>query len=134
MKATAILETVLYADDLDAAEDFYARVFGLEVLRKEAGRFVFFRLAGAMLLIFAPAASARQDAGNPIPRHGARGPGHLCFRAEGPAAIAAWAERLAALGIAIEADHLWPTGARSLYIRDPAGNSVEIGEPAMWGL
>ena len=26
----------------------------------------------------------------------------------------------------------WPNGARSLYFRDPAGNSVEIAEPRLW--
>jgi catechol 2,3-dioxygenase-like lactoylglutathione lyase family enzyme len=38
-----------------------------------------------------------------------------------------------AYGIEIEADFRWPNGARSLYFRDPAGNSVELADPAIWG-
>ena len=26
----------------------------------------------------------------------------------------------------------WPNGARSIYVRDPAGNSLEFAEPALW--
>ena len=34
---------------------------------------------------------------------------------------------------AIEADFRWPNGARSIYVRDPAGNSIELADPAIWG-
>jgi catechol 2,3-dioxygenase-like lactoylglutathione lyase family enzyme len=27
----------------------------------------------------------------------------------------------------------WPAGGRSLYIRDPAGNLVELAPPTLWG-
>ena len=133
-EARRILETVLYAADLEAAEAFYSRVFGLEVLRRVAGKFVFFRLEGAMLLLFDPAESARADPDNPIPRHGAHGPGHVCFRAGDAAEIDAWAGHFAALGVAVETDYRWPGGGRSLYVRDPAGNSVEVAEAAIWGM
>ncbi|GHE04855.1 hypothetical protein U879_02295 [Defluviimonas sp. 20V17] len=134
MQATAILETVLYATDLEAAEAFYTRVFGLQVVRRLAGKFVFFRCGAGMLLIFDPVQSAAVDPANPIPRHGAVGAGHLCF-ATGPGqTIEAWRAHFAAQGVAIETLHVWPGGARSLYLRDPAGNSIEIGEPKMWGL
>ncbi|OZO45736.1 glyoxalase/bleomycin resistance/extradiol dioxygenase family protein, partial [Pseudomonas fluorescens] len=48
---TAILESALYADDLDAAEAFYGGILGLERIVRVANRHVFFRLNGAMLLI-----------------------------------------------------------------------------------
>ncbi|MFT4151343.1 MAG: VOC family protein [Paracoccaceae bacterium] len=134
MRARAILETVLYASDLAAAEAFYARVFGLEVAQRLDGKFVFFRMAEQMLLIFDPAASSLADPANPIPRHGATGPGHVCFRVDSHSAVDAWRRHLSAQGIEIEADHRWPNGARSIYVRDPAGNSVEVGEARMWGL
>ncbi|WP_126976053.1 VOC family protein [Frigidibacter oleivorans] len=134
MQPDGILETVLYAEDLAAAEAFYTRHFGLQVVRRVPGRFVFLRCGGQMLLIFDPRDSARPDPDNPIPRHGASGPGHVCFRVADGAAVQAWRDRLAAAGVAIEHDHLWPGGARSVYLRDPAGTSVEIGEPRMWGL
>lgn len=134
MRARAILETVLYATDLVAAEAFYARIFGLEVAQKLDGKFVFFRMADQMLLIFDPHASHTADPANPIPRHGAMGAGHVCFRADSHMAIDAWHRHLIAHGVEIEADHRWPNGARSIYLRDPAGNSVEVGEARMWGL
>jgi len=134
MQAAAILETVLYAPDLAEAEAFYTGVFGLPVVSRLEGKFVFLRCGAGMLLIFDPAQSAASNPKNPIPRHGARGAGHVCFAARDGEEVARWAAHFEALGIAIEADHLWLGGARSLYIRDPAGNSVEVGEPRMWGL
>jgi len=41
--------------------------------------------------------------------------------------------RLDAARIAIEADFEWPGGGRSVYVRDPAGNSVEFAEARIWG-
>lgn len=134
MQARAILETVLYATDLAAAETFYSRVFGLEVAQRAEGRFVFFRMAEQMLLVFDPRVSIQPDAANPLPRHGATGHGHVCFRAESHAAVESWRRHLTAAGIEIELDHRWPDGSRSIYLRDPAGNSVEVGEARMWGL
>ncbi len=132
MTPRAILETVLYADDLPAAERFYTTHFGLEVVARRPGQFVFMRCGPGMLLIFDPAASSRADPSNPIPRHGATGPGHMCFAARDGAEIERWRDRLEGSGLEIEADHRWPSGARSIYLRDPAGNSIEIGEPKMW--
>ena len=87
-----------------------------------------------MLLIFNPAETERPPApgGLPVPPHGARGPGHLALAASA-AELDRWRARLVAAGIAIEADFLWPGGARSIYVRDPAGNSVEFTEPGLWG-
>ena len=47
-----MLESVLYAPDLDAAERFYVGLLELPVVARAAGRHVFFRLGGSMLLIF----------------------------------------------------------------------------------
>jgi predicted enzyme related to lactoylglutathione lyase len=38
-----VLETVLYVDDLAAAERFYGEVLGLELDSRQDGVFVFFR-------------------------------------------------------------------------------------------
>ncbi|MEM6974304.1 MAG: VOC family protein [Pseudomonadota bacterium] len=130
---TEILETALYADDLAAARRFYGTVVGLVEVTEEPGRHVFFRAGGAMLLIFRPAASAVPAAPGRIavPTHGARGEGHVCFVAE-PLGIAGWVERLGTHGVAVETEVRWPHGPRSLYCRDPAGNSVEFAERALW--
>lgn len=75
-----IMETAIYADDLEAAEQFYGEVFGLEMVRRLPGQFVFFRCGQQMLLIFDPEKSHKADERNPIPRHGTAGQGHFCFR------------------------------------------------------
>jgi len=31
-------------------------------------------------------------------------------------------------------DFEWPQGGRSIYFRDPAGNSLEFAEPRIWRL
>ena len=46
--------------------------------------------------------------------------------------ITAWRDRLTAADHPLEADFDWPNGARSIYFRDPAGNSIEIAEPRLW--
>jgi catechol 2,3-dioxygenase-like lactoylglutathione lyase family enzyme len=128
-----VLETVLYAGDLAAAEDFYGRLLGLEPYARSNGRHLFYKLESQMLLIFNPHATRKPASGLlPVPAHGTEGGGHVCFSAD-PEGIGAWRRRLGELGIAIEADFEWPGGGRSIYVRDPAGNSVEFAEPRIWG-
>lgn len=136
MTPAAILESALYAEDLDAAERFYGEVLGLERITKAAGRHVFFRCGDGVVLLFNPQATTvppAQGARLPVPPHGARGPGHLCFRAEA-AEIERWKAHLAACDVTIEADFEWPNGGRSIYFRDPAGNSLEFAEARIWGI
>jgi catechol 2,3-dioxygenase-like lactoylglutathione lyase family enzyme len=129
----AILETVLYARDLAAAEDFYERVLGLTLHAKDANRHVFYKLESQMLLIFNPEVTRTSSKGHlPVPGHGATGDGHVCFAATADE-LDGWRTRFSKLGIAIEADFEWPGGGRSIYIRDPAGNSLEFAEPRIWG-
>ncbi len=132
---TGVLEAALYAEDLAAARDFYGRILGLPEIAAQEGRHVFFRCGATVVLIFRASATAQPPAPGalPVPPHGATGPGHLCFRVA-EADLDAIAERLAAAGVAIEADFRWPHGPRSLYVRDPAGNSIEFASPALWGL
>ncbi len=135
MQPDSILETALYVTDLDAAETFYQSVLGLEPIAKVDGRHVFFRCGPGVLLLFDPSETVKPS-GNaklPVPPHGARGNGHLCFRANAEE-IAEWKIRLEANDVAIEADFFWPNGARSIYFRDPSGNSIEFAEPSIWGL
>ncbi|MCU9848652.1 VOC family protein [Defluviimonas sp. WL0024] len=128
------LESALYVDDLGAAESFYAGTLGLQVVTRQEGRHVFFRAGDSLLLVFNPEATAhppRPGSPLPVPGHGASGPGHYCFKVAAEA-LDTWRAHLEAAGIAIEADFRWPNGARSVYVRDPAGNSVEFAEPALW--
>jgi len=132
----AILESALYVDDLEAAAAFYGGALGLEIITRVEGRHVFFRCGDGVLLLFNAEATAippTPDARLPVPPHGARGPGHLCFAATAEE-IDRWKAELSSQGIAIEADFEWPSGGRSIYFRDPSGNSLEIAEPRIWGL
>ena len=130
-----VLEAALYADDLDAARRFYGGVLGLREIASQEGRHVFFRAGTAVLLVFRPQASRRPPAPGalPVPPHGAEGAGHVCLTVD-EEALSAMADRLTAEGIAIEADFRWPHGPRSIYVRDPADNSVEFASPLLWKL
>jgi catechol 2,3-dioxygenase-like lactoylglutathione lyase family enzyme len=127
----SLVETGIYVDDLDEAERFYAGVLGLAVLAREPGRHVFFRVGrSSVLLAFVAEATLQGDA---LPAHGARGPGHFALGV--PAgSLNGWRSRLAGHGVVIEKEVQWPLGGRSLYFRDPAGNSVEVLTPGVWGL
>jgi catechol 2,3-dioxygenase-like lactoylglutathione lyase family enzyme len=127
----AVVETGVYVDDLDRAEAFYRDLLGLAVIGKEPGRHVFFRVGSStVLLAFLTDATLRGDL---LPAHGARGPGHFALGVPADS-LAAWRERLAAHGVAVEKEVRWPRGGRSIYFRDPAGNSVELLTPGLWGL
>ncbi|MCJ8520398.1 VOC family protein [Pseudorhizobium tarimense] len=130
-----ILETALYAEDLDAAEAFYGGVLGLDRISRAGNRHVFYRCGPGILLIFNPAETVKPPPadGLQVPPHGATGPGHACFRVW-RGNLDAMAEALRSAGIAIESDMTWPNGARSIYFRDPAGNSLECAEPGLWSI
>jgi catechol 2,3-dioxygenase-like lactoylglutathione lyase family enzyme len=126
-----LVETSAYVDDLDEAERFYRDVLGLAPIAREAGRHSFFRVGDAdVLLLFDAEETSR---GQALPPHGARGPGHFAFGIDA-GSLDAWRQRLVDHGVAIEKEMVWPRGGRSLYFRDPAGNSVELITPGLWGL
>jgi catechol 2,3-dioxygenase-like lactoylglutathione lyase family enzyme len=128
-----VLETALYANDLDAAVEFYDGVVGLREETRADGRHVFFRCGPGMLLIFRAEATRVPGGPLPVPPHGATGAGHICFKVPRES-LDHWAAHLLQKGVEVEADFQWPNGARSVYVRDPAGNSVEFSEPKLWGL
>jgi catechol 2,3-dioxygenase-like lactoylglutathione lyase family enzyme len=126
-----VVETGVYVDDLDRAEAFYRDVLGLDVIGREAGRHVFFRVgAGSVLLAFNADATLQGDL---FPAHGTRGPGHFALGIPADA-LTSWRDHLAGRGVTIEKEVSWPRGGRSLYFRDPAGNLVELVTPGVWGL
>lgn len=136
MKIRAVLETCLYADDLAAAKNFYSAVLGLELIEYEPARHLFFRLDESVVLIFNPERTATEQtevARAKIPLHGSKGAGHIAFRV-GQQDLAAWKSRLSAAAIGIESEVTWPNGGMSIYFRDPAGNSVELASPTIWGM
>ncbi|MFN2400148.1 MAG: VOC family protein [Gemmatimonadaceae bacterium] len=135
MQIGGVLETCLYATDLVAAERFYAELLGLEVIGRVPDRHVFFRCGPAVFLVFNPertSTSAGEVGGVRVPAHGTNGAGHVAFSVA-ESQLASWSTRLTTAGVEIEAEIAWPRGGRSLYVRDPAGNSVELASPAVWG-
>jgi catechol 2,3-dioxygenase-like lactoylglutathione lyase family enzyme len=131
MRAPEILETCVYAEDLVAAEGFYRDVLGLAPIARVEGRHVFFRCGARVFLVFNPATTG--DASSPVPAHGCRGPGHAAF-AIPDRELPRWREHLERSGVTVERELSWPRGGRSLYFRDPAGNSIELATPEVWGI
>jgi catechol-2,3-dioxygenase len=129
MRPSRIFETVLYAEDLAAAEQFYRDVVGLEVSGRD-DLIVVFRCGGGVLLIFDPRKS--RVPARDVPSHGSSGVGHIAFAAK-PEELHAWRRQLREAGIPVELEMDWEEGGCSIYFRDPAGNVVELAPPTLWG-
>src|SRR5947207_10506482 len=106
-----ILETSLYAEDLEQAELFYAKVLGLKLFAKEPDRHVFFRCGDQMLLIFNPHKTIKETEVAP---HGATGQGHVAFEVS-LAELDQWAARLRSAKIDTVKEVAWPKGRCSVY-------------------
>ncbi len=131
-------ETVLYARDVAACAAFYRDVISLRPIGTPTELSAALRLpeGDAVLLIFNPAQASQPGRG--VPSHGAWGVGpdggangHVAFRIDS-GGVAVWRERLAAAAAPIEMEVAWQRGGRSIYTRDPAGNSVEFVEGLVW--
>lgn len=125
-----VYETVLYAKDLPAAADFYTRVMGFELLSQTELMLVL-GIGENYLLVFNPEKSSAS--GRLVPSHGCEGQGHVAFTVEA-AELQAWREHFTEQGVAIEREVEWDNGQRgiSIYVRDPAENSVELAPPVLW--
>ena len=136
MKARAILETILYAEDIAAARRFYEGVLGLEVRRELEDRFVFFHCGDGMLLIFNPAVTEQQKPASATmpPPHGAHGPGHVCFRRQRRTSSMPGARiSKASASPSRPISNGRAAAARSISAIPPAIR-VEFAEPRIWGL
>ena len=136
MQPLRVLESCLSAKDLDAAERFYTDVIGLKKHAREDRRHVFFRCGEGMVLIFNPehtSTVATSIAGSPVPLHGTHGAGHMAF-AVPEEEIPAWRRHLQRMNVIIESEVQWPQGGMSMYVRDPAGNSIELATPRIWSI
>lgn len=124
-------ETVLYADDAVRAARFYADVLGLALMDGADAESAGLRLpeGDAVLLIFSPDRAELEGRG--VPTHGARGRGHVALRVDA-GSLDDWTRRLGDAGVGVEMDRGWDRGGRSVYFRDPAGNSVELVDGEIW--
>jgi len=135
MKPQSILETILYNADIESALWFYTEVLGLPVVRDmdELG-FACRVDESHVLIIFDPREADKP--GRSVPSHGARGPGHIALRID-ESEYDAWKSRLSSFGIGIEDEIMWSpedrfSPGRSIYFRDPYGNSVELITADIW--
>jgi catechol 2,3-dioxygenase-like lactoylglutathione lyase family enzyme len=126
-----VLESILYAEDLIAAKQFYAGILGLEEISFDADRDLFMRCEGSVLIIFKASRTTIKD--SIVPPHGTVGAGHLAFSAT-KAEIESWRLKLEANQIEIIEEINWKNGAHSIYFKDPAGNILEFVTPNLWGM
>ena len=117
---------VLTTRDLDRCVDFYTRVLGMTLERYGEGRLAL-RFGPHKFNVHPPGFDASIKARVPTP-----GSLDLCFLAQQP--LAAIVARLSACNVPIEEGPVVRTGARfpirSIYVRDPDGNLIEISEPS----
>jgi len=122
-----VLETSLYAADLRAAEQFYGDVLGLSISLR-GDRHVTFRCGPGVLHVFDPDAS-RADGS--LPSHGTDEALHVAFGVPTDQ-LAAWQRRFHRHDVTVEHTERWGDGQRSIYVRDPAGHSVELASDTLW--
>ena len=113
---------VLTVADIDATVRFYRDALGMEAITFGEGRTAL-RFGAQKINLHPAAAPFEPKARTPTP-----GSADLCFLTETP--LADWQAHLAAMGVAIEEGPVARTGAlgpiRSIYLRDPDGNLIEI--------
>lgn len=129
----AVLETVLYVDDLDRAAAFYEKVLGLACIHTDS-RLRAYDVGGHGVLLLFRRGQSLQAVELPqgtIPPHDGNGPLHVAFSVDADA-LAAWEERLRDGDIAIEGRFTWPRGGRSIYFRDADGHLLELATPGLW--
>ena len=117
---------VLTTRDLERCLDFYTRVLGMKVERYGENR-IALRFGDHKFNVHPPGFDAGIKARVPTP-----GSLDLCFLADRP--LAEVIARLRRENIPIEEGPINRTGARftirSVYVRDPDGNLIEISEKA----
>jgi catechol 2,3-dioxygenase-like lactoylglutathione lyase family enzyme len=112
--------------DVEAAVDFYTRHFGFTLLSSAAPAFADVVRGHLRLLLSGPASSA----GRPMPDGRTPEPGgwnriHLVVDD-----IAGEVERLRAAGLVFRNDIVTGPGGQQILLEDPAGNPVELFQPA----
>jgi catechol 2,3-dioxygenase-like lactoylglutathione lyase family enzyme len=113
-------------DDVDAAVDFYTKHFGFELGTDASPAFADVTRGSLRLLLSGPQSSA----GRPMPDGRRPEPGgwnRIEFVVDD---ISAEVERLRAAGLRFRNDIVTGPGGRQILVEDPAGNAVEIFQPA----
>lgn len=118
---------VLYVADPEATARFYAQHLGMTVERFGPDRRIALRFGAQKINLHAVAQPYRPHSDNP-----AAGAGDFCLLTDEP--VDAFKVRLEAAGVTVESGPVPRTGAegpiRSIYLRDPDGNLVEVSNRA----
>ena len=128
-----VMETAIYADDLQPMHRFYGGVLGLERVL-DTPRMLTYAVAPAQVLLVFRRGMTREDSETPggvVPGHHSEGPAHFAFAIDAEA-YDSWKAHLQASAIPIRSEVTWPQGGRSIYFDDPAGNVVELATPGLW--
>src|SRR5918998_1612619 len=117
MALDGFAELTLEARDIAALERFSTRAFGLEVLGRDDDRVWLAAGPDARLGLWTP---GRKEFGDEGGRHV-----HFAFSAA-PGTLDALRDRLLGDGVDVTGPEEHDGGDRSLYVRDPEGNVVEV--------
>jgi catechol 2,3-dioxygenase-like lactoylglutathione lyase family enzyme len=129
-----IVETALYAADVDRAAAWYNSVFGFPVIFAQEDRLRVLHVGDdQVLLLFKEKGTLHpiEIPGGIIPPHDGSGPMHIAFAMRTEEAEL-WKQRLASHGIAVESQVRWGDNDISLYFRDPDGHAVELITGDYW--
>lgn len=113
-------------DDVGTAVDFYTKHFGFTLRSNAAPAFADVVRGHLRLLLSGPTSSA----GRPMPDGRRPGPGswnRIHFVVDD---IEAEADRLRAAGVRFRNDIVTGPGGKQILLEDPAGNPIELFQPA----
>lgn len=113
-------------DDVAAAVDFYTTHLGFEVLSSVVPAFADVSRGNLRLLLSGPASSA----GRPMPDGVRPGPGGWNRIHFVTSDLAGEIDRLKAAGVTFRNDVVTGPGGSQILIQDPAGNVIELFQPA----
>ena len=132
MRLSKIIETCIYASNLEEMKNFYIKYLGLEFVSEEKGRSVFLKAGKSMLLIFNPT-NTLNNTNKLFPIHGAITPPsiiHFALEIQ-KEDYEKWKYILQDNKIYIEKE-IELNDNKSIYFRDPAGNLVEFITSNAW--
>jgi catechol 2,3-dioxygenase-like lactoylglutathione lyase family enzyme len=118
-RVSVVLETCIYAQDVERAARFYEELFGFRRMASD-DRFCAFEVTGrSVLLIFRIGGTLQPVAiaGGVIPPHDGIAGGHFAFAITAED-LEKWEQRLAESGIALESRVRWESGGHSIYSTD----------------